>query len=85
MGVMACDRNGCKEIMCDTLVLNVQYYLYSHCFNELKRSKKDWPREMSKADIYNKIFEFINSKIGTFEMLDEGGVDEEFNNLTGKI
>ena len=37
MGVLACDRNGCKNIMCDRLSENYGYICHE-CFDELIKS-----------------------------------------------
>ena len=40
MGVLACDRDGCKNIMCDRLSYRFGYLCWE-CFEELCRSNLD--------------------------------------------
>lgn len=35
MGVLACDRNGCGNIMCDRFSYELQMYICNECFEEL--------------------------------------------------
>jgi len=35
MSVLACDRNGCENVMCNRLSTNCRYYLCDECFEEL--------------------------------------------------
>ena len=36
MGVLACDRNGCENIMCDNVSHERNEYLCNECKQELK-------------------------------------------------
>lgn len=38
MGVMACDRNGCENVMCDHFSPHLQMYICIDCLEELKAS-----------------------------------------------
>lgn len=35
MGVLACDRNGCGNIMCGRFSYELQMYICNECFEEL--------------------------------------------------
>lgn len=35
MGVLACDRSGCENVMCDRLSYHYNAYLCDECFDEL--------------------------------------------------
>lgn len=35
MGVLACDRNGCENIMCNRFCDQLQMYICRECFDEL--------------------------------------------------
>lgn len=35
MGVLACDRRGCRNVMCDRISSDSQYYICNSCFEEL--------------------------------------------------
>lgn len=40
MGVMACDREGCQNIMCERLILRGRFYICSDCWGELCEYKQ---------------------------------------------
>ena len=58
MGVMACDRHGCEEIMCNLCVNNK--YLCSYCADEFKELIGE--ELMSKKDLSIKFDNFMRSK-----------------------
>jgi len=39
MGVLACDRDGCENVMCDRFSSKYQFYLCNECFSEMCDSK----------------------------------------------
>jgi len=67
MGVLACDRKGCENIMCERYSSNYGYICYD-CFKELKGSsqsikefmmtdKRNWWRSKDRLDAIHKEFE----------------------------
>lgn len=53
MGVKACDRNGCYEIMCDTCIQG-EWYICPSCEREFRIGMDD---EMQSAEDWMKNFE----------------------------
>ncbi len=51
MSVMACDRRGCRNVMCDRLSDQYQAYLCDSCFEELVNQ-----------GIHISIIDFLNSE-----------------------
>ena len=53
MSVLACERVGCGNIMCDYLLL--ERYICLDCLTELNEVRKDWPHTMPKCDLEAKV------------------------------
>lgn len=83
MGVIACDRSGCKNIMCDRLILDGTQHICEECYDELLLYKKEWPKVMTKREIRDRIVGFMNTLLGSFTTLKQSAIDEEFDRLTG--
>lgn len=82
MGVMACDRRGCENVMCGRMIdTKSQYYICDDCWSELLEFKHDWPEEMSRADMFSRIDSFMNSVPGTSILLEGEQIDEEFHRI----
>jgi hypothetical protein len=84
MSVLACDRRGCEHIMCNRLILDHSQYICGDCWDELRELKLTWPDRMSARDVRDAIESFMNSGAGAHKMLDQDGIDEEFEKLTRK-
>jgi hypothetical protein len=54
MGVMACDRKGCNNIMCKIMTVDQEYYICNECYEEfnnhmkIKGMFKGYKRELMK-------------------------------------
>lgn len=86
MGVMACGRHGCTNIMCDRMVLtgDDRCYICDTCFAELKLYKALWDTSsMRITGVYTRILDFMETPPGTYEKADEESVDAAFKRLTG--
>ena len=97
MGVMACDRPGCDNIMCSRLVLNDSMYVCDDCWNDLLERRATWTGEMTGRDIAVAIADFFRAS-PTGEPLEPlpgspwlwnrvlrgHGVEDTFRRLTGQ-
>ena len=81
MGVMACSRSGCDEIMCHRCILEHTAYICSDCFSELLKLKDEWPDKMSAAEVRKRIEEFMETEKDACNILDEKGIHQEFKRL----
>lgn len=64
MGVNACDRAGCQNILCYKLLQTGkhQYYICGECQSELEEEAKHWPKELSKKSFFQRIDDFMASE-----------------------
>ncbi len=62
MGVMACNRDYCPNIMCDNLLLGV--YICWECYAELEEAVKQWPADISEDDWKTRVEAFYRSGKG---------------------
>jgi len=62
MSVCECDRNGCKEIVCDKYIMDHKYRLCWDCFHELEEQMKQWPAMMTRGEVAQKIIDFVHSE-----------------------
>lgn len=83
MGVLACDRNNCPEIMCDRLILHRSKYICNGCYDELLKVKETWPKEMTAIEMEEAIVAFMDTRPGTHERLRGHDLDDLFESLTG--
>lgn len=63
MGVMACDRRDCDNVMCDIMVGNDRY-ICSSCHSELMILVGRWPQQLPVSEIDSLIAEFFDSRPG---------------------
>jgi tRNA G26 N,N-dimethylase Trm1 len=90
MGVMACDRQGCDNIMCTRTIRGSRhytgsYYICDDCFRELVALKGTWRGPLAESEIVEKIAEFMETERqgGTADDIDgRDGIDEIFRHLT---
>jgi len=85
MSVLACDRKGCDNIMCDKLILNRSRYICWECWHELEEVARGWPDRMTKRELNNRVRDFIENcektesgdyeTVGTMEELEKMGDD----------
>lgn len=83
MGVMACDREGCDNIMCDRCILDSTAYICPSCYGELLLAKETWPHSMPARDLRDKIEAFMRTRPGTHGDLVGMALEDEFQRLTG--
>lgn len=79
MGVMACDRKGCEQIMCRRTILDGRDYICPDCWKELLVVKETWDKRMTAADVRRAIESFMRSPVGEYLEVD---TDKEFQRLT---
>lgn len=88
MGVMACDRTECENIMCNKLIeaCDRQFYICGECQNELDDFKKTWQPPMNRRQIEEQICEFMDSPKGTHCEKQETvvDIDEVFKEIMGE-
>ena len=82
MGVLACGRSNCTNIMCDRLILEGTHYICEDCFQELLVAKQTWPAGISKAELRKRMEEFFDTEVGAFQKLSAEDLDMEFIRLT---
>jgi hypothetical protein len=86
MGVMACDRAGCEEILCSRLILNRSRYLCEGCWQELQDYKIRMLREdawRSAKDVQDGIERFLERE-QTFPAYSmRKSAEDEFDRLVG--
>jgi len=91
MGVMACGRRDCENIMCTRLILDHSAYICDECFEELLlrmglSKERDseihagLPERMCPVELRRRIEDFMRTPKGTFLEVD---TREEFDRLTG--
>ena len=82
MGVMACDRNNCKNILCDTYVDNIGYICYD-CQREFKifLKSKELVEPLPNDVLRNELRVFMKTEKDTYKE-NEITVDEFFRNNT---
>jgi hypothetical protein len=63
MGVNACDRPGCKNILCYRIITTSkgEYYICSECQSELEETVKHWPKELTKGAFFRRLDEFMST------------------------
>ncbi len=84
MGVMACSREGCDNILCNILILGGTTYICKECLHELEQTKATWPEETSVGDVKGLILEFLATEKGSqFPSTDPEDVEAEFRRLIG--
>lgn len=68
MGVMACDRRECENVMCRKTVLDGDDLLYicDDCAEELNEWRDGWPADTAVMDVRRLIKEFMDSEPGTY-------------------
>ncbi len=82
MGVMACDRVDCEEVMCDRLILGGRSYICHGCWDELLAFKETWPQEMTKLEVRKSIERFMDRIPPGTASTENCDVDAEFRRLT---
>lgn len=75
MGVMACDRNGCDNIMCDVCIEG-RWYVCGDCQLEFRTMIGD--ESHPRAELLTKFEQFMESKKRCERGLDMATVDEFF-------
>lgn len=83
MGVMSCNRKGCKSTMCDTYIDDVGYICHK-CQEEFKKilmDNTDNNPEFTEKEFIEELKPFMNYDVNEFS--DEGYVD--FNTVFDKF
>lgn len=87
MGVMACDRTECENIMCNRLIeaCGREFYICGECTTELEYHKTTWEPPLSRLQIEEKICEFMDSPKGTFaeKHETEADINKTFDEIMG--
>lgn len=83
MGVLACAREACENVMCRRLILHRRAYLCDDCYEELLAYKQTWPTTMPACEVRERIEAFLDTEPGTYLNLHAGEIDAEFARLTG--
>ncbi len=66
MGVMACERDGCDNILCDSLLrlkvdgTHYQLYICRDCLEELQANKATWQPPMTMREVHEAVWNFMN-------------------------
>ena len=86
MGVMACDRPGCTNIMCHHCILESTKYICTECLHELEQWRKQWPGEMTARKVWDSIREFMDTRKGTYDVgrkLTGDQIEDEYDRAMG--
>jgi len=84
MGVMGCDRKGCKNIMCNTYAQEIGYVCYE-CKTELEDSNPTSLQDVKDFMDLDKERKYLNDE-GEFDLKeffgeDDKDEDEEYNRI----
>lgn len=83
MGLMSCGRTCCENILCERLVLESSKYICNECYSELVEYKQiALPKQSTSKEVRKFIEDFMDTKPGTYRVLCNEEVDEEFKRLT---
>ena len=66
MSVLACERRGCSNIMCENTILGDKYYICDECLEELNGAKLTW-KTRNKREIIELVEEFMDSEKDSYE------------------
>lgn len=83
MSVMACDRNGCNNIMSSRL-FDGKAYICDDCYQELLIDKASWSNNMNGTEVKGRIETFM-SKPASGYVSDNEEIEEEFNSLIREV
>jgi len=79
MGVKACSRKNCENIMCD-ICIDGKWYLCRTCFEELKEYKRQWQSNLTTLQVLLLIKTFIKTTLpGTYNPYSSFHEDTEEN------
>jgi hypothetical protein len=79
MGVLACDRKDCENIMCDTCI-DGRYYICYDCEKEFKEYLiKENISPTTEGEIIREIEMFMATTKGVYNRGDDITVDDFFN------
>lgn len=83
MGVMACSRRGCRNILCDKLILDYEKYICHECYDELLAAKRRiCKKAKSEYDVRPLIESFLNDRESvTLPKPLDVEIEETFNRL----
>jgi hypothetical protein len=86
MGVMACERKDCDNVMCDRLMLRGTTYICNDCYAELLSWKKTW-KDVGVKDVEWLIERFMFETTPGSTNIDNSqeAIDAEFDKLTDDI
>lgn len=85
MGVLACDRSGCPNVMCDRLILNNRRYICGDCWGELLKWKETWELPMTEWEVENKILDFFDTvPKSTIPIEEHHDIEAVFRRLTNQ-
>lgn len=82
MGVKACDRTACENIMCDRLILNGDAYVCDECWRELLQYADTWPERISVSEVRKLVEEFMSTRPGSMLKREVSRADA-FEEVTG--
>ena len=88
MGVLACGRPACDNIMCDDLILDGtddQQYACWECLDELRKYNSTLGDELlSEAELHQRIVDFMNTPRRTYEVGRSSDLFEKVLRLTNR-
>lgn len=80
MSVLACERRGCENIMCDRLILGGTVYICNECLQELEEWRQKWSPDFVGV-VKQSILAFMDSAPGTYRK-PEDSLQAEFERWT---
>jgi len=82
MGVLACDRNGCENIMCDIYVSG-SFYVCRECKNEFQEYlEKENISVSTEGEIKRELTKFMATEKGYYNIGENMGVEDFFKKYT---
>jgi hypothetical protein len=77
MGVMACDRKGCENILCSIITKDRQFYFCKSCYDEfISQMRRKGMIKGYKRELMAEIQEFIKTEV------DDNGDGQQNDDLT---
>lgn len=63
MSVMQCDRRGCRNVLCQRVILNHEFYICEDCWKELLQLKRSaFAPGMTRAELHAKLLAFMRTE-----------------------
>lgn len=85
MGVMACDRRDCPNVMCNITFMEGRKYICYECYEELLKWRETWDEETPYYEVEGLILRFMQTPPGSTKPSENSPdvrTQQEFERLT---